>query len=670
MKSLLNNSRHFLLLLVSFCVILNLLIWRQVGQQINSDREGTIQTAIQHHNNLAVSLEQAAIRTIGDADAALSLVKFELEKQGKVDFSSLLQHRLLDLELFDGLAVIDSAGKIVNTFPDQQNALQVDVADRAYFQVHKHFRDSLFISTPLQSRTINKPVIVISRKITNREGKFYGVVAIQVTPPAFMSFYRKASINEFDILSLISPEGITYSRRTGAKESSGEDIHKSPLFSHVKDSAVGNYQAKDAIRGLPTFFSYRKLENYPIIATVGRREEDVLARFYDRRNREIGFGFVLSFVLVIFFYSVFVAFSLKRKSLKAIRKSEVRYRSIFENSRDAILLLDPEGKIEAINDAACAMFKIHLKDTEQSFAQLFQSSLPNNEFTIEAITQLPEDQREFQFTCFDESRFIGELAYSHFYDADQQKHTMILLRDITQRRTMERRHQEEQKRYQRNLTRQIIVAQERERESIGHELHDNVNQILTTVKLYLETALKLKDKGDELVHTSISHVQHCIHEIRNLSHSLSAPTLGTKSLVDSISVLIENVSQCTPIDIQFQFHAYKNPICKEQSLALYRIAQEQLTNIIKHAQASVVLIDLRQAEDKKTYLTITDNGKGFDIKAQPKGIGLKNIASRIQAFHGQFFVYSNPGEGCTLTVTLPWGEFRDAKPVKTRHGIY
>ncbi len=655
MQKFLSKGRYFLLLLLAFYGLLNFLVWQQVIRQVRADEEETIKAAIQHNNNLVVSLEQAAIRTIRDADAALSLAKLEFEKEGSVNFTELLNRGLLDVKLFDGLVIIDSAGNLHDAYPNQLKMPRLNLADRGYFQIHKQAGDTLYISKPLWARTIHKSVIVVSRKLTTKNKTFNGVVAIHIQPSAFISFYRQASINKSDILSLIHPGGITYARRTGGLETCGENINKSPLFSHVKKKAVGSYRAKDAIKGVPTFFSYRKLEGYPVIATVGRSEADVLAQFVVRREREMIFGAIITLLLFVFFLSVYLFYLHKRKSWRKIRLSEARYRSVFESSRDAILLLNPNGEVEAMNEAAKAMFKTDIeKNRRLPFSSLFKKLVPDHSFDFNSLDPSACEYKEYEFVCGNNT-FIGELAHSSFDDHHEQKNTLILIRDVTHRKLLEKRHLHEQKRYQRNLTKQIIIAQEREREGIGHELHDNVNQILTTVKLYLEIALKGGGEREELIERSIAHVMQCINEIRCLSHSLSAPTLGTKSLVDSFNALIENVSKSARLAITADFTAYNQTINKEQSLALYRIAQEQLNNIVKHANATSVELALVQ-KNGETILTITDNGQGFDVNAQRKGVGLNNIASRIKAFQGQYFIDSKIGKGCKLVVSLPCAE--------------
>jgi two-component system sensor histidine kinase UhpB len=196
----------------------------------------------------------------------------------------------------------------------------------------------------------------------------------------------------------------------------------------------------------------------------------------------------------------------------------------------------------------------------------------------------------------------------------------------------------------------MIAVQERKREWIGRELHDNVNQVLTTVKLYLEMASKEQDNA--LVSQSIQLINSSITEIRDLSHQLSAPTLGTRSLVDSIDALIETVAFTTNLKFKFDHTEYCARVIMSQKLAIYRVLQEQLNNIIKHAQATKVWISL-SSKHEKVILTVRDNGKGFDSTTKIRGMGINNIISRAKVFNGLVQVKTAPQKGCLLTVTMP-----------------
>lgn len=187
----------------------------------------------------------------------------------------------------------------------------------------------------------------------------------------------------------------------------------------------------------------------------------------------------------------------------------------------------------------------------------------------------------------------------------------------------------EREEHQRKLVRASIESQERERLEIGRELHDNINQILAVTKAYIEAAMQEDDMSDELLGRSIRNLQMAINEIRKISKSLVPPVMDKNGLIDSVQDLIENIRLVNPFAINFNYEREQlRNISPQQQLALYRIVQEQFNNIIKHAQAHNVKIDLIEKNDF-IDLNIQDDGKGFDPKERRKGVGLSNILSRI-----------------------------------------
>jgi signal transduction histidine kinase len=647
-------TRGLIILIFLFCALLVFMIWNQLTGQMARDREVAVSAAIQRNSNLAVSLEQYAIRTIQNADAILQVVKMEYERKGdNVNLKSLLSKGIPDNKFFNSVAILDEKGQIkLSNLPAFQDTAR-DLADREHFYFHKTREDQLYISKPLLSRTIGRAVIVLSRRIDLPDGSFGGTVAVQIEPSTFTRFYSSANLNDHDIISLISPDGITYARRTGNRESFGEDIRKSPLFSHVANAPVSNYFARDAIRGIPTYFSYRKLEDYPVIATVGTAEMNILAGYKDRRTRDYMFGGFITVLLLLFPFLMSAVLIQRKRVFKKIRISENRYRSIFENSQDALLVVLPDGRLKAMNKASLQLFQVDdISYHGQPFSLLYQSSCPTIQVGNPFTGNAGSFKEEIIFTRHDASQFTGEVAYSGYKDYSGNHQFVILIRDISFRKEMQQRLVREQKRYERKLTKQIILAQEREREAIGHEMHDNVNQVLTTVKLYLEMAVNNPEMREELLPRSIHHLLHCITEIRNLSRELSAPTLGKQSLVDSVQSLIEMVSSASGLVIHFDNKGYQTSLIKDQRLAIYRIVQEQLNNIIKHAAATEVMIRLSQ-DECITELSIQDNGKGFDVDANRKGIGLNNILSRATVFGGDLAIESCEGKGTLLKVRLP-----------------
>jgi signal transduction histidine kinase len=221
-------------------------------------------------------------------------------------------------------------------------------------------------------------------------------------------------------------------------------------------------------------------------------------------------------------------------------------------------------------------------------------------------------------------------------------------------RDREKQFAREREEHQRILVRATIESQEKERGQIGRELHDNINQILAVTKAYVDTALHDGDeRRDQLLERSLKNLDTAINEIRKMSKSLVPPSMKEDGLVESVVELVENMRVVNRFSIDFRCEKEDlHNLGEGQQLALYRIVQEQVNNIIKHSQASNVFIELNGKNDY-VHLMIRDNGKGFNPKLRSKGVGLSNIISRIEVFNGNFELISSEGSGCTLKIEMP-----------------
>jgi PAS domain S-box-containing protein len=650
------HTKKLIIIITSFTLLIISLVWIRLWHQHKDDYKANVNAAVQRNTNLAVALEQYTIRTLRNADAVLQLVRQEYAKEGrKINIATTIKEHSLNTDFFSSISIIDEKGILVTTNWTLAAGTSIDFKDEPTYQYHlSETRDTLFISKPTLSKLERKDMIFVSRRIYTPSGVYGGIVELRIAPSTFTRFYADAEIKPNDILSLVAPDGITYSRRTGKKDSYGEDIHKSPLFAHVAKKSVGSYFSKDAIRGIPTYFSYRRLRSFPIIATVGTSEEDALANYTEDVRRDYVFASLISLLILLF--SAVIGYTLlhRKRILKKVKESEIKYRSIVNNTKDIILLIHTNGSIKAANPAACKAFLIKEETLlHTSFLNLVAFHADEDRSLILEKLQVTTFEKELSFVRSDGSLFVGEMVSTLHTNATNEHSIIIIIRDITERKRMAEKLIKEQRRFQRRLTRQVIQAQEREREEIGRELHDNVNQVLTTVKLYLEMAATNSELSQALVTKSTTLIMESINEIRSLSHSLSAPTLGTNSIIDSINALIESVKPSAKFQIHFSHNTCTQDLSKEQKLAIYRIIQEQLNNVIKHADASIVWITLAQSKSH-TLLTVKDNGKGFDAKALRSGIGLNNIISRAKAFEGSVQIKSQPEQGTALIVSLPF----------------
>jgi len=227
------------------------------------------------------------------------------------------------------------------------------------------------------------------------------------------------------------------------------------------------------------------------------------------------------------------------------------------------------------------------------------------------------------------------------------------MQDITERKKLEYELLIRERNKQNQIAQAVVFAQEKERAEIGKELHDNVGQLLTTTKLYLEMLKHKLDDPIELVERGTRHINMVIHTIRNLSHSLVPSSIKDLGLNASVNDLIDNVQ--TPGNINISYLSppdLENKLEESLKLTLYRIIQEQLNNIVRHADATYVTIELFE-EDHFIKLNITDNGIGFSTATMKKGHGFKNITSRAELQNGSLDIISNPGMGCKIIIQIP-----------------
>jgi len=263
----------------------------------------------------------------------------------------------------------------------------------------------------------------------------------------------------------------------------------------------------------------------------------------------------------------------------------------------------------------------------------------------------------------DEYRFVkADGTYKFVFDrgfillnSEQKPYRMIgAMMDITERKKLEAELAEQKINKQREITEATIQAQEKERSELGKELHDNINQILSTTKLYIDMALTETDIREELLHKTYRNISSAIEEIRMLSKSLVPPSLGDIGLKEAVSELIASLNISQRVKLTLKTVGMDIVIMPDNiKLMAYRIVQEQVNNIIKHSRATDAEIKL--AVSKKMFnITVKDNGVGFDAKRKVKGIGLSNITSRAELHNGKVDIVSSPGNGCTLKVSLPF----------------
>jgi PAS domain S-box-containing protein len=221
-----------------------------------------------------------------------------------------------------------------------------------------------------------------------------------------------------------------------------------------------------------------------------------------------------------------------------------------------------------------------------------------------------------------------------------------------QLRNQEARMLEEKINYQRQIARNTINTQEKERSEIGKELHDNVNQILASARLFLSSPFIESDEREYFTNKAGEHIHMAIEEIRKLSKSLVSPSAADLGIIETIDDMIGDIRSAQKCEVSFNHAGIdESKLDYGLKLTIYRMVQEQVNNILKYANATKIGISIKK-QNKKLILTISDNGKGFDPVKKRKGIGLNNIINRADVFNGKVDIQTAPGKGCTVKVVF------------------
>jgi signal transduction histidine kinase len=227
------------------------------------------------------------------------------------------------------------------------------------------------------------------------------------------------------------------------------------------------------------------------------------------------------------------------------------------------------------------------------------------------------------------------------------------IRDLTEKKKLEQQLLQEQEHKHKAISQASLTAQETERSAISRELHDNVNQLLMSAKLFMSSAKTDPGKAEEHIEKAMTYQMMAVEEIRKLSKALNTSFVKVIGLSRSIDDIIINMKAFQGIETQFHYDQKLEKILSDdQKLMIFRILQEQTNNIMKYASAQNVKISLVE-ENNHIYLSIADDGKGFDTSVQSNGIGFMNIYNRVDAFGGEVDLVSSPGSGCSLHIIFP-----------------
>jgi PAS domain S-box-containing protein len=349
----------------------------------------------------------------------------------------------------------------------------------------------------------------------------------------------------------------------------------------------------------------------------------------------------------------------KRKVLKEL--SDYKYAL---DQTAIVAITNVKGKIIYANDNFCRISKYSRKELIGQDHRIINSGYHPKSYIRELWRTIASGKiwrGEFRNQAKDKSFYWVDTTIIPLFDRNNKPFQYLSIRiDITENKKVKEELRlaetvllEQQKEELQHLAAAVLHAQEKERNAIGVELHDNVNQILAGTKLFLTLMSDDPAKIKDLLPSCIEGIQEAISENRKIAHELVTPDLKSRPIRELIEQISKGMLEPAGISVTISDLDFNEDLLNaEQKITLYRIVQEHSTNIVKHANASKTNIKLDNG-GSKMKLIITDNGQGMVKTGKKGGIGLSNIKSRASIFNGDVKIKTAPGKGFRLEASFP-----------------
>ena len=352
----------------------------------------------------------------------------------------------------------------------------------------------------------------------------------------------------------------------------------------------------------------------------------------------------------------------KRSELELV-ENENKFRMLFNNANDVVFVTQftedkAYGDFIEVNDIACK----RLGYTKKEFLGLSPSAIVEPKY-IEEFNSWMERLLTDKHVIFEivhkakDKRLIPVEISSHLFNYENKLTILSIARDITERKQAE----EKLKRTSlvlRNLASHLQTVREDERSMIAREVHDELGQVLTVLKIHVSLlSNKLReDQGDlkEKINTILKFIDDTVETVQRITSKLRPGILDELGLVPAIEWQTEEFKKVTGIRCSISLPSYEIKLDEDKSTAIFRIFQEALTNVVRHASAKKVSITIKTIS-KNLLLEVTDNGFGISNEQvkNPKSLGIISMKERALILGGEVSIEGIPNKGTTVTVQIP-----------------
>jgi PAS domain S-box-containing protein len=358
----------------------------------------------------------------------------------------------------------------------------------------------------------------------------------------------------------------------------------------------------------------------------------------------------------------------QRKVQEALEKEREFVGKVLDTAGALVVILDPQWQILRINRACEQMVRHSFEDLKgQPFWNLWVISGEDDEGARQIVESYKAGRLPplFESAVVNKARQLSWIQWNTtaiYNESGDVEYFIATGTDITVRKQIERdlqgTHQqlERQQAELRSLTAQLLTAQEEERRRISRDLHDDVNQRLALLSLKLQSAQKGLTDRHPVKHMLLEiyeGVAELSDDIRHLAYQYHPSILDDLGLGAALGSLCQDFAKWEGVSVTCEVSEGAREFPQGVATSLYRVAQESLRNVSRHAQASKVHLDLRE-NGQEISLSIGDNGRGFKVDGLlSRGLGFVSMKERVRLVGGALWVDSQPGQGTTVMVSIP-----------------
>jgi len=362
-----------------------------------------------------------------------------------------------------------------------------------------------------------------------------------------------------------------------------------------------------------------------------------------------------------FLLSAFLDVTDRKRGEDQLLQSEARYRALVENTPDIIARFDLAGRYLFVNSAIATVSP--LKPSEFTGKTVWEVGFSNEqaeerESLLQKVVETGKGiEAELGFKTPSGNRLYEWRGYPEFGKDGRVQSVLTMNRDITDRKRAEQDLKTSMEQLH-SLTQRLEQIREEERKAISHEVHDELGQVLTALRMDLMSIKTINPakaiEFEEKIKGAIDLTDNAIENVQQIAARLRPGMLDYLGLLAAVEWQMEEFQKRSGVQCTLQRPEREPSIDNERATALFRILQETLTNVARHAHAKKVKVILSESPSELT-MTIADDGVGI-TKAQiedPKSLGLLGMRERLHPFQGICTIGSPPGGGTTVTVNLP-----------------